>query len=268
MFKKIITVTTLALALFSGPVLAEWKPNGSITMITMFPPGGGGDILSRAVAKHFEDALGWNVVVENKPGGGGAAMAKILKTAPADGMTIGFAVSETFSFAPAMNPKIGYTADDFSFIGAVANTQVGWVAAGDSPYNSLEDLVAAAKDGAEIEVGVFSPRANAAVRAIGKHFGVEFIPVPIKSGNEGINNILNGHLDTTLVGGPQAPHVRKGRERGGGGWPRPPFVRATGAAISARHLGPQPRVAVAGASGTRPSWKSSQSIERQRRRAE
>ena len=210
MFKKIITVTTLALALFSGPVLAEWKPNGSITMMTMFPPGGGGDILSRAVAKHFEDALGWNVVVENKPGGGGAAMAKILKTAPADGMTIGFAVSETFSFAPAMNPKIGYTADDFSFIGAVANTQVGWVAAADSPYNSLEDLVAAAKDGAEIEVGVFSPRANAAVRAIGKHFGVEFIPVPIKSGNEGINNILNGHLDTTLVGGPQAPHVRKG----------------------------------------------------------
>jgi len=210
MFKKIVTGTTFALLLMAGPSFADWKPEGSVTMMTMFPPGGGGDVLSRAVAKHFEDTLGWNIVVDNKPGGGGAAMAKVLKEAPADGMTIGFAVSETYSFAPIMNPKVGYSADDFTFLGAVANTQIGWVAPADAPYNSLEDLVAAAKGGAEIEVGVFSPRANAAVRAIGKQFGVEFIPVPIKSGNEGVNNVLNKHLATTLVAGPQAPYVRSG----------------------------------------------------------
>lgn len=210
MFKRIIKGTTIALALTAASASAAWEPDGSVTMMTMFPPGGGGDVLSRAVAKHFEDTQGWNVVVDNKPGGGGAAMAKILKGVPADGMTIGFAVSETFSFAPVMNPKVGYTPEDFSFLGSVANTQIGWVAPADAPYSTLEELIAAAKAGTEIEVGVFSPRSNAAVRAIGKQFGVEFFPVPIKSGAEGVNNVLNGHLSTTLAAGPQATHVRKG----------------------------------------------------------
>ena len=210
MFKKLTTAATLMLALVAAPAFADWKPEGTVTMMTMFPPGGGGDVLSRAVAKHFEDTLGWNVVVDNKPGGGGAAMAKVLKDAPADGMTIGFAVSETYSFAPVMNPNVGYAPEDFTYIGAVANTQIGWVAPADAPYNTLEELVEAAKGGAEIEVGVFSPRSNAAVRAIGKQFGVEFTPIPIKSGAEGVNNVLNGHLTTTLAAGPQAPHVRSG----------------------------------------------------------
>ena len=210
MLKKILTGAAMALTLASGSALADWKPDGTVTMMTMFPPGGGGDVLSRAVAKHFEDTFGWNVVVDNKPGGGGAAMAKVLKDAPADGMTIGFAVSETFSFAPVMNPNVGYGPDDFNFLGAVANTQIGWVAPADAPYDSLEELVEAAKGGAEIQVGVFSPRANAAIRAIGKHFGVEFTPLPIKSGRAGVNDVLNGHLTTTLAAGPQAPHVRSG----------------------------------------------------------
>lgn len=210
MFKKLTTAVTLTLALVAAPAFADWKPEGTVTMMTMFPPGGGGDVLSRAVAKHFEDTLGWNVVVDNKPGGGGAAMAKVLKDAPADGMTIGFAVSETYSFAPVMNPNVGYAPEDFTYIGAVANTQIGWVAPADAPYNTLEELVEAAKGGAEIEVGVFSPRSNAAVRAIGKQFGVEFTPIPIKSGAEGVNNVMNGHLTTTLAAGPQAPHVRSG----------------------------------------------------------
>lgn len=210
MFRKLVTGAVLAISAIATSAHADWKPDGTVTMLTMFPPGGGGDVLSRAVAKHFEDTLGWNVVVDNKPGGGGAAMAKVLKDAPADGMTIGFAVSETFSFAPVMNPKVGYSAQDFTFLGSVANTQIGWVALADAPFDSLEELVEAAREGADIEVGVFSPRANAAVRAIGKQFGVSFTPVPVKSGAEGVNNVLNGHLATTLAAGPQAPHVRSG----------------------------------------------------------
>lgn len=210
MLKKILTGAVVALSFSAGSAMADWKPDGSVTMMTMFPPGGGGDVLSRAVAKHFEDTLGWNVVVENKPGGGGAAMAKVLKKAAADGMTIGFAVSETYSFAPVMNPKVGYTASDFTFLGSVANTQIGWVAPADAPYSSMEELVEAAKGGDKIKVGVFSPRANAAVQAIGKHYGVKLTPVPVKSGRAGVNDVLNGHLATTLAAGPQAPAVRKG----------------------------------------------------------
>lgn len=210
MLTKIATSCAVALASFAAPAAAEWAPEGPVTMMIMFPPGGGGDVLARAVTKHLDEALGWNVVVDNRPGGGGAAMAKALKDAPADGHTIGMGVSETYSFIPIMNPAVGYTIDDVTFLGSIADTQIGWIAAADAPWNDLNDLVEAARSGEEIEVGVFSPRANAVVRAIGKHFDVEFIPVPLEGGLEGIQNVLNGHLDTTLAAGPQAPHVRSG----------------------------------------------------------
>lgn len=190
--------------------MAEWKPADTITMMVMFPPGGGGDVLARTVASQIEQDKGWNIVVDNRFGGGGAAMAKLLKDADPDGLTIGMAVSETFSFVPVMNPKVGYSVDDFTILGSIADTQIGWVAPADSPWNSFEDLIEAAKGGAEIEVGAFSPRASAAVMALNKQFEVNFIPVPVKSGQEGVQNVLSGHLQTTLAAGPQAPHVRSG----------------------------------------------------------
>jgi len=210
MFKKIATAGVMALSLFAGAANADWAPDKSVTMMIMFPPGGGGDVFARAVAAHLEKVEGWNVVVDNKPGGGGAAMAKILKDEAADGYTFGMAVTETYGFGPTLNPKVGFTVDDFTHLGSIANTQIGWVVPGDAPYNTLNDLVEAAKSGEEIQVGVFSPRSNAAIRAVGKHFGVEFIPVPVKSGRAGVQDVLNGHLTTTLAAGPQAPYVRSG----------------------------------------------------------
>lgn len=200
----------VALAMSAGIAVAEWKPADTITMMVMFPPGGGGDVLARTVAKTIEEKEGWNIVVDNKFGGGGAAMAKLLKEADPDGLTIGMAVSETFSFVPVMNAAVGYTVDDFTVLGSIADTQIGWVAPTASPYGTFEDLIKAAKDGEEIEVGAFSPRATAAIMALNKQFGVEFIPVPVKSGQEGVQNVLSGHLQTTLAAGPQAPHVRTG----------------------------------------------------------
>lgn len=210
MLRKLIATGLVSLGLMTGPAAAEWAPEKPVQMLIMFPPGGGGDIFARAVANYFETELGWNLVVDNKPGGGGAAMAKALKDLPADGHHIGMAVTETYGFGPALNPKIGFENDDFRHLGALANTQIGLIAKADAPWNTLEELVEASKAGEEITVGVFSPRSNAAIRAVSKELGANFKPVPLKSGRDGVTNVMNGQLATAMSAGPQAPFVRSG----------------------------------------------------------
>ena len=72
---------------------ADWSPPGSIKLQVGFGAGGSTDTLGRLVAANVEEATGWNVVVENKPGGGGVAMLSGLMNAKPDGLTIGLAVN-------------------------------------------------------------------------------------------------------------------------------------------------------------------------------
>lgn len=211
MRKEPLFALALAAAAIAAPAAqAQWKPAKPVTMMVMFPAGGGGDILGRAVASFMEKEMDAKIAVENRRGGGGAAMAKALVKAPADGYTIGMAVSETFAFAPVLNPNIGYGPSDFTHLGSIASTQVGLVAKADAPWNDLKELVAAAKAGQEITIGSFSPGSNVIMRLVAKHFGAPLKLVPVRGGRAGIQSVMGGHISATLAAGPQAPLIRKG----------------------------------------------------------
>src|SRR5438270_12095735 len=79
-----------ALVLAPAPVTAQQAyPNRSITMVVPLPAGGTADILARIAAEQLRDALGQNVVVENRPGGAGGLVGteSVFRAAP-DGYTI------------------------------------------------------------------------------------------------------------------------------------------------------------------------------------
>ena len=211
MRKNLFFAIAFVAAAVAGPAAqAQWKPAKPVTMMVMFPAGGGGDILGRAVANFMEKKMGAKIAVENRRGGGGAAMAKALVKAPADGYTIGMAVSETFAFAPVLNPKVGYGPSDFTHLGSIASTQVGLVVKADAPWNDLKELVAAAKAGQEITIGSFSPGSNVIMRLVARHFGAPLKLVPVRGGRAGIQSVMGGHISATLAAGPQAPLIRKG----------------------------------------------------------
>ncbi len=210
MFRSLCTAAAALAAVSVGSAAAQWSPSQPVKMMVMFPAGGGGDILGRAVASFMETKLGAKIAVENRRGGGGAAMAKLLVKAPADGHSIGMAVSETFAFAPMLNPKLGYGPADFTHLGSIARTQVGLVAKADAPWSDLDALISAARSGEEITIGSFSPGANVILRLVGKHFGVDLKLVPVRGGNAGIQSVLGGHISATLAAGPQAPRILKG----------------------------------------------------------
>jgi tripartite-type tricarboxylate transporter receptor subunit TctC len=118
--RTLVACTVLAL---SGAALAQGYPNRVVKLQVPFAPGGTTDIVARVIAEPLGKALGQNVIIENKAGGGGVVGAnETAKSAP-DGYSLGMATVSTTAANPAINPKMPYdAATDFTPVINIAAT--------------------------------------------------------------------------------------------------------------------------------------------------
>ena len=147
MFKKYLHGLSMMLTLvISTPVLAAWPDDQSIELVVGFAPGGGTDLMARAMAPYMEKRLGGRarIVVVNKPGASGEISNTYVSRAKSDGYTIGFINVPGFVFTP-MYKKTAYDNDDLKIIARVVDDPSVLMARKDAKFGSLQEIVDALK---------------------------------------------------------------------------------------------------------------------------
>ena len=143
----LVLVLALALSLCAcGSAGGKEYPSGPITMIVNYSAGGGTDLAARALGDAAAEVLGTAITVSNVTGGSGTVGVTELANSKADGYTIGVATLSPLALVP-WQLEVTYTPDSFKYICAFGQYGYGIVVAKDSPYQTLEDLIAAAKEG-------------------------------------------------------------------------------------------------------------------------
>jgi tripartite-type tricarboxylate transporter receptor subunit TctC len=140
--KILLAASAVVLAPFAA---AQSFPNKPVTMIVAFPPGGGSDVLGRAMAKGMQDTLGQPVIVENVVGVGGALGVLKAANATPDGYTIMAGSPLELIYTPLGIAAAKNKPEDMRMAALVGNTNIAIAVRKDLPVNTLEEFIALAK---------------------------------------------------------------------------------------------------------------------------
>jgi tripartite-type tricarboxylate transporter receptor subunit TctC len=202
MSRRTILCAASALALAAilpVTVLAQDYPSKSIKLVVPFPPAGGTDVLSRAIAHAITTSTKWNIVVDNKPGAGGNIGLDFTAKSPPDGYTIAMGQTANLAVNPALYSKMPYDPlKDFAPVALLSSQPLIVVVATSSPYKSLKDLVDAAKAGSG-KINMASP-GNGTIGHIGgemfqRRAGIRMTHVPYKGAGAAVADLMGGSVD-------------------------------------------------------------------------
>jgi len=139
-------IAGFALALVMAPAMAQTYPNKPIRILIAQAPGSATDVISRVVGNRLSEALGQPIVVEARPGAGGALGTEAAARSAPDGYTLFMGNNSTHGSNPALYPKLPYDAvNDFAPISFVASVPYVLVVEPALPATSVQELIALAK---------------------------------------------------------------------------------------------------------------------------
>ena len=213
-FKKLFFI--VALASFIPLSEAAEYPNKTIQIINPFPPGAVTDIVARIVAPKMSVMLGQQVVIVNKAGGGGAVGIQAARDAAPDGYTI-LVTPPPILLIPIVNKNSGFTMKDFAPLSLSTSSPNTTVVKGDTPWKSLEDLLAdAKKNPGQLTYGSAGP--GTTPHFIGElvklKTKIDMTHVPLGSESAAATAVLGGHVNVAfLTLGTTRSHIEAGTMR-------------------------------------------------------
>ncbi|CAN1526071.1 PBP2_Bug27 domain containing protein [Burkholderiaceae bacterium] len=220
--KKIISLAVTIASLMTAPLVgaqsaAQSFPNKPIRFVVPFPPGGGNDILARALAPKMSEILGQQVVVDNRAGAGGNIGADFVAKSPADGYNIVIA-SNQVTMNPWIYSKLPFDiAKDFSPIAQIASVPMLLAIHPEVPAKNLQEFIALAKAKPGSlnysTPGLGTPQ-HIAFEVFNFDAGVKVTHVPYKGTSPSIVDLIGGQVQATI--GTMASleqHVKTGKVR-------------------------------------------------------
>lgn len=206
------------MALSAPAVLAQSYPVKPVRMIVPFPPGGGSDILARAVAEKLASALGQQFIIDNRSGAGGALGTELATKASPDGYTLILNSSSALVIGPNLvrNPPYDPLRDLTSVV-LVASAPNVLVVHPSVPAKTVKELIALAKKRPG-ELNYASNGAGTLSHLTGELFklraGIEMVHVPYKGGAPAVIDTMAGNVSLLFAAFPTvSAQVRAGRLR-------------------------------------------------------
>lgn len=146
-FRKVkACAAAVLLSVLSAPSVAAWPDDQTIELVVGFAPGGGTDLMARALVPFLEKKLGGKtrIVVVNKPGAGGEISTTYLARAKPDGYTVGFINVPGFVFIP-MYKQATYSTDDVRIIARVVDDPAVLMVREDAKFKTIPAIIEALK---------------------------------------------------------------------------------------------------------------------------
>ena len=201
MMRRAITAAFVALALGAGAQAQTW-PSRTIKLIVPFGPGGPTDVSARIVTQMVQDELKATIIVENRPGAGGATGTKSVANAEPDGYTLLVGTSATLAVVPALTKNPGYDPiASFVPVAKVADSTTILIVPANFPANSVKELVAYAKANPG-KLSYASAGAGNQTQLAAELFkakaGIEAVHVPYKSGAEMVTAVLSEQVQMSF----------------------------------------------------------------------
>lgn len=192
-------------------------PVRPIRLVLPFPPGGSTDIVARIIGQKITESWGQQVLVDNRPGGGGNVAAEAVARAAPDGYTL-FQVNVANAIGASLYPKLNYNlTGDFVAITQLATTPYVLLAHPSVPAKSMRELIALAK-ARPGQLNYASAGAGSATHLSGELLksmaGVGIVHVPYRGTGPAVTALLSGEIDLYFATVPAAaPMVKTGRLR-------------------------------------------------------
>lgn len=214
-----LAALALGMSLMGAAVRAQPAyPGKPIRLLVGVAPGGAADVLGRQFAQKVGEALGQNIIVDNKPGASGTLAADAAAKAAPDGYTLLASAPTVMIVAPHMYRQLGFQPQkDFEPVVLLAGGPLGVLVNADLPVRSIQDLIALAKARpGQVAFGSGGPgtASHLSAEMLASMAGIELLHSPYKGEGQALTDLLGGQIQMQITGLNLAePHVKSGRLR-------------------------------------------------------
>ena len=210
----VTAATVWAPAILRAQNVGDW-PKGPIKIVVPFPPGGSTDPVARIIQAKLTEQTGWNVIVENKPGGASAVGANVAAKSAPDGQTW-MVTFDSHILNHAFAANLPYKDSDLLNVMLVGRTPQTIAAHPDRPYKTFKEVVDDAKKRpGKVNFGVLGgSQALVLATLIKKENDVDLNLIPYKGGGPLVQDLLGGVTDIGISSLTSfSPHIRTNKIR-------------------------------------------------------
>jgi tripartite-type tricarboxylate transporter receptor subunit TctC len=214
--RRELVIGLAALAALPGGALAQDYPARSVTILVPFAPGGGTDLLARAVGQKLEEKHGKSFLIENRPGAGTAIAATATAKAAPDGYTLMQATSGTMAMNPTIFKALTYDpAKELTPVALLAGVPFALLVHPSLPVHNIQDLAKVAKEQSlsygSGGVGAFHHLNGELLSSM---LGIKMTHVPYRGSIPALTDLVAGHIQVLFVDiGPALAQIRAGKAR-------------------------------------------------------